>query len=103
MAVAGTPTTLASLAQGSNYFEPNTLEGFKLDRCAVGDLYESLAIQTNATRKAVPILASGRYDVIVSGASILLTAMEYFEKESVIVSTRGLRHGVLLDPSLLKS
>ncbi len=101
VAVAGTPTTLAGVMQNLNEFEEEKLDGHILERCLVADMYESLALQSLGQRKKTPLITEGRADVIVSGSAILLTAMEYFDKESVIVSSRGLRHGVVQYPNLI--
>ncbi len=96
VAIAGTPTTLAAHALHLPVFTSEKVDGYRLSRCHVADLYESLATQTETERKANPVIGQGRSDLIVTGAAILLTAMETFEKEDVIVSSRGLRHGILL-------
>lgn len=96
--IAGTPTTLAGIAQGMTHFDAEKLDGYRLDRCTIADLYESLATETQAKRAASELMGPGRADVIVAGAAILLTSMEFFDKDTVVVSSRGLRHGILLDP-----
>ncbi|MBI3544486.1 MAG: Ppx/GppA family phosphatase [Deltaproteobacteria bacterium] len=96
--VAGTPTTLAGIAQGHVQFHADQLDGYRMDRCAVGDMYEALAIESQAKRASNPLMGTGRADVIVAGAAILLTAMEFFDKDEIVVSSRGLRHGILLEP-----
>lgn len=98
--IAGTPTTAAAMALGLPTFTSEKIDGYRLNRCAVADLYESLAIQPEKVRESNPLIGKGRSDVMVSGLAILLTSMEVFEKEDVVVSTRGLRHGVLLSDGL---
>jgi exopolyphosphatase/pppGpp-phosphohydrolase len=46
-------------------------------------------------RSAISVIGPGRADVIVAGAAILLTAMEFFHQPMVTVSTQGLRYGAL--------
>ena len=96
--VAGTPTTLAGIAQNMTHFVAEKLDGYRMSRCDVADLYEALASDTQAHRAANPLMGTGRSDIIVAGAAILLTAMEHFGKEDIVVSSRGLRHGILLEP-----
>lgn len=97
-AIAGTPTTLAAMAQKLTKFESEKVDGYRMDRCQIGDWFESLAIQRQADRAANPLMGPGRADVMVAGVGILLTAMEHFEKPEIIVSSRGLRHGIMLKP-----
>lgn len=96
--IAGTPTTLAGIVQGMTHFEAEKLDGFRMDRCTIGDLYESLATERQEKRAAHPLMGTGRADIIVAGAAILYTAMEFFDKSEIVVSSRGLRHGILLSP-----
>ena len=99
--IAGTATTMAAIALDLKSFNSEMVDGYRIERCAIADIFESLAIQSEERRKANPVIGTGRSDVIVAGAAILLTAMEVFEKEEIIVSSRGLRHGVLTHPELL--
>jgi exopolyphosphatase/guanosine-5'-triphosphate,3'-diphosphate pyrophosphatase len=94
-AVAGTATTLAAVALGLKDFDVEKINGYIFDRCALADVYESLAAMSLAQRSSIAVIGSGRADVIVAGAAILLTAMEFFDQPSVTVSTQGLRYGVL--------
>ena len=94
--VAGTVTTLASFALDMKTFDVDQLHGYVFDRCAVSDVYEKLALMSAEQRAAHPMIGSGRADVIVAGAAVLLTAMEFFDRPSLTVSIRGLRYGILL-------
>lgn len=101
--IAGTATTMAALGLNLSSFISEKVDGHRLSRCEVGDIFESLATQSESQRKAHALIGPGRSDVIVAGAAILLTAMEVFEKEEIVVSSRGLRHGVLTNPELIKN
>lgn len=101
-AVAGTPTTMAAINLKLPKFTSERVDGYRLDRCEVADFYEAMAVQTQEQRKAIPLLGTGRADVMCAGAAILLTAMETFDKSEVIVSSRGIRHGTLLCPELIQ-
>lgn len=96
--IAGTPTTLAGLSQNLEVFDAKKLDGYRMDRREVGDWFKRLASQTQEQRAANPLMGTGRADIIVAGASILFTALEFFDKPGITVSSRGLRHGVLLEP-----
>lgn len=94
--IAGTPTTLAGIAQSMTHFDAAKLDGYRMSRCDISDMYEALASETQAKRITNPLMGTGRADIIVAGAAILMTSMEVFGKQDIIVSSRGLRHGVLL-------
>lgn len=98
--IAGTPTTLAGIAQGMTHFDAERLDGYRMDRCMIADMYEALAVERNEKRAENPLLGTGRADIIVAGAAILLTALEAFGKENIVVSSRGLRHGIFLSPPI---
>lgn len=97
-AIAGTPTTLAALDQRLPSFDSAKIDGYRMDRCSVGDWFEALAIQKQAQRNGSPLMGPGRGDIMVAGTAILYTAMEFFDKPDIVVSSRGLRHGILLNP-----
>ncbi|MGE4233883.1 MAG: hypothetical protein AB7F43_11190 [Bacteriovoracia bacterium] len=98
--VAGTATTLAALNLKLDSFISSRVDGHVLDRCSIADWYEALAIQKQYQREREDLIGPGRADIMVAGVLILLTAMEVFEKEEIIVSSRGLRHGVLIRPEV---
>jgi exopolyphosphatase/pppGpp-phosphohydrolase len=45
----------------------------------------------------VPCLEPGRADVIIPGIAICLAVMTRFGRDTVVVSDRGLREGILCD------
>jgi exopolyphosphatase/guanosine-5'-triphosphate,3'-diphosphate pyrophosphatase len=51
-------------------------------------------------RRRVPGMDANRADIILGGAAVLLTLMEAFGAERMMVSDRGLRDGILLDHTL---
>jgi exopolyphosphatase/guanosine-5'-triphosphate,3'-diphosphate pyrophosphatase len=69
-----------------------TLTGREVDRQI--ELYRSRA--TDERRRIVG-LQPNRAEVILAGACIVRTVMEKLGKDSLTVSDRGLRHGVLVE------
>lgn len=95
-AVAGTATTLAAWFLGLEKFDAHRIDGLALTR---GDLHrqvEDLKWRTVEERMQLPGMEKGRADVLLAGALILWRMMELLGFESVTISTRGLRYGVLL-------
>ncbi|RZB29083.1 MAG: exopolyphosphatase / guanosine-5'-triphosphate,3'-diphosphate pyrophosphatase [Candidatus Argoarchaeum ethanivorans] len=64
------------------------------DLKAVSSMLCSLPL---AERKEVPGINADRADIIIGGAVILETLMEAFALKEIVVSNRGLRHGLLVD------
>lgn len=96
IAVAGTPTTLACMHLGIKDFDENKIEGYELSRNDIMQLTQKMANLTPAAILGIygPVVA-GREDVILTGAIILLSLMEMMNLENILVSTRGLRHGII--------
>ncbi len=94
LAVAGTPTTLAAVEIGK--FQVDIIDGyiFKLDRL---EKWLSELIPLSIAEKILKGFPEGRADVILVGLIILIEALKYFNKDRLVVSTRGVRYGVALD------
>jgi exopolyphosphatase/guanosine-5'-triphosphate,3'-diphosphate pyrophosphatase len=58
-------------------------------------MIEEMKWRTIAERKMIPGVEAGRADVLLAGALILWRSMEKLSFPKVLVSTRGLRFGVL--------
>ncbi len=97
LGVAGTITTLATIAQKLPEFDPQKIDGYWLSHCQVEDILEMLAILPLARRRQVPGLRPERADVIVAGALILETFMADYSFDRLLVSQRGLRYGYLME------
>ena len=93
LAVAGTPTTLATLEQGQA-FETDRVHGFKLPVARLQYWTEKLAGMTIAERQKLAGMEPKRADVIVVGAMILGFVAERFDADELEVSIRGLRYGI---------
>ncbi len=95
VSIGGTGTTLASVAQGLAEFIPDRIHHFTLTREAIRDqllLYRSRTIED---RKKIPGLPPGRADVMLAGGTILDMAMEELDCPSVLISSHGVRYGLL--------
>jgi len=94
---AGTVTTLAALNLGLPAYDPARVHGHRIDRGAVERQLARLGALDVAERGRLPCLEPGRADVIIPGIAICLAAMARFERDSVLVSDRGLREGILCE------
>ena len=93
--VSGTPTTLASLAQGSNVYRAELVQGYALSRETMERELEKLAAMTGAERRAYSGEFAPRADIIVYGGCMLSAFMRHFEFTEIVVSDRDSLEGYL--------
>ncbi|MCX7737043.1 MAG: hypothetical protein N2319_10050 [Candidatus Kapabacteria bacterium] len=94
-AVAGTPTTLASISLGLKDFEREKVHLYRLTKNKIDELVDLLfrtEIKDIINKFGVNPM---RADVISAGGLILKLIMEKFGTDSVIVSANGLRIGII--------
>ncbi len=96
VAVAGTATTLAALELRLERYEPDAVEGLRLDRAALSGWIDRLSQMSVAARRRLPGMEPGRADVIVAGLLILDGVLERMGAQGFSVSGRGLRHAAAL-------
>lgn len=94
---AGTVTTLAALDLGLEAYDAGRVHGHRLTRAAVQRLGARLGALGLAERAALPCLEPGRADLIVPGSVICLTVLDALGFDSLVVSDRGLREGILCE------
>lgn len=97
VAVAGTPTVLASVDQALEEFDPWKVHGYAITREACECLLAMLAALPLAERREVTGLHPDRAPTIVAGAAILLAAMREFELATVTVSEHDILYGIALE------
>ena len=94
--VGGTIVTLARIAlrkRGSD----ETPHGSQLDRGEIAEQAALFASMPTERRQEIDGLHPKRAPVILAGALIAEAVMERFQRETMIVSVRGLRYGVFFD------
>jgi exopolyphosphatase/guanosine-5'-triphosphate,3'-diphosphate pyrophosphatase len=96
IAVAGTATTLAAIAQELDPYDPEKVHGYRLGQGTCERLVAQLAALTVAARRRVPGLHPDRAPTIVAGAVILLESMRCFELDEIEVSEADILHGAAL-------
>lgn len=92
---AGTVTALAALDLELATYEAARVQGHVLRRAVVEGLLARLGELSLRAREAIPCLERGRADVLIPGIAICLAIMDRLRRESVVVSDRGLREGIL--------
>lgn len=97
VAVAGTVTTLAAVAQALPAYDALRVHGSTLPRPELARLVARLAAMPAADRARLPGMEPKRADVIVAGGILVATALELGGFEELTVSDRGVRWGLLHD------
>jgi len=93
--VAGTVTTLAAIELGLAEYDAARIHGARLTRRAIEDLAQRLAQIPLEERKRLRGLDPERADVIVVGAEIAAALLRWADARELVVSSRGLRWGVV--------
>jgi exopolyphosphatase/guanosine-5'-triphosphate,3'-diphosphate pyrophosphatase len=97
VAIGGAATNLAAVEHGLATYDPDVVQGTVLDRVEIDRQIELYRTRASEERREVVGLQPQRADIILAGACIVRTVLEKLGRESLIVSDRGLRHGVLVD------
>jgi exopolyphosphatase/guanosine-5'-triphosphate,3'-diphosphate pyrophosphatase len=97
VAMGGAATNIAAVTHRLAVYDPAVIHGTVLDGAEIERQIELYRSRDANTRRAVVGLQPKRAEVILAGACIIQTVMQKLGKESVTVSDRGLRHGVLAE------
>jgi exopolyphosphatase/guanosine-5'-triphosphate,3'-diphosphate pyrophosphatase len=95
--MGGAITNITAVKHGLATYDPNVVQGTVLDRAEIDrqiELYRSLDADG---RRSIVGLQPKRAEVILAGACVVRTVMEKLGQESLVVSDRGLRHGLEIE------
>ena len=95
--LGGALTNLAAVKHGLTTYDPRMVQGTELDRAELDALIERFRTRSADERRQIPGLQPKRAEVILAGACIARTVLAKLGAESVTVSDRGLRHGLLVE------
>jgi exopolyphosphatase/guanosine-5'-triphosphate,3'-diphosphate pyrophosphatase len=95
--MGGAVTNMTSVKHRLAAYAPDVVQGTVLDRAEVDRQIESYRALDADGRRAIVGLQPKRAEVILAGACIVRTIMETLGQETMVVSDRGLRHGVLVE------
>ncbi|MDZ7372916.1 MAG: Ppx/GppA family phosphatase, partial [candidate division KSB1 bacterium] len=95
--VGGTITTLAMLEAGLDQYDAARIHGMELTTSVIETWASRLARMTYEERTQLPGVPALRGDVLPVGAQIFAEALRVFDLRSLVVSTFGIRHGILLE------
>ena len=95
--IGGTAVTVAALKYAIPYDEPMKLSGCRVQEEDLRQLSMRLQTMTVDEIKNIPCMDSARADIILAGALILNSVLSYFNAKEYVVSTKGVRFGLLCE------
>jgi exopolyphosphatase/guanosine-5'-triphosphate,3'-diphosphate pyrophosphatase len=95
--MGGAITNITAVKHGLATYDPDKVQGTVLDRAEIDRQIEMYRTRDAAGRRAIVGLQPKRAEVILAGACIVRTVMDKLGQSSLMVSDRGLRHGVLVE------
>lgn len=95
--MGGAVTNITAVKYKLAHYDSETVNGAVIDRAEVERQITLYSSRDADARRAVIGLQPKRAEVILAGACIVRTVMQKLGMESLIVSDRGLRHGVLAE------
>ena len=95
IAVAGTATTMQGVALALPEYDPEILHRSWLGATEAERVFRLLVDMTTEERRAIPVMAPGREDVIPAGAAILSGVMQRWGFDRALVSETDVLDGLL--------
>jgi len=92
----GTLTTLGSLTTGGAV-SGTRMQGMYVPRERIDSVYKTLRESSAKERKAMPGMPPHRVDIIVAGVLVVREVVRALGAEAVLVNTKGVREGLILD------
>lgn len=97
--VAGTVTSIAAIRLGLDRFLRERVNGTLLKKSDIREFIEEFSVNTaSGIEEKYPNFLAGRGDIILAGMFILEGFLDRIGKDELIVSTGGIRYGILLAP-----
>ena len=95
--MGGALTNLAAVKHGLVAYDPDIVQGTRLDQAEIDRQIELYRTRTADERRALVGLQPNRAEVILAGACVVRTVLTKLGCDSLVVSDRGLRHGLIVD------
>jgi exopolyphosphatase/guanosine-5'-triphosphate,3'-diphosphate pyrophosphatase len=93
--IGGAAATLAAVKHGLAAYDGEVVHGSTLELAEIDRQIELYRTRGAAERRAIAGLEPDRADVILAGACIVRAALALLGAAAMVVSDRGLRHGLL--------
>ncbi|MCK9211472.1 MAG: hypothetical protein M0P61_11605 [Ignavibacteriaceae bacterium] len=94
--ISGTPTTFSAIINDLKFFDPLKVDKTSLSKKDIESVTEFLG--DSSIEKIINTygeVISKREDILYIGGEVLLYIMSYFALPNVLISTKGIRHGVI--------
>ncbi len=95
--MGGAVTNLTAVKHGLAVYDPEVVQGTVLDGAEIDRQLELYRSRSAEERRTIVGLQPKRAEVILAGACIVRTVLAKLGKDSLTVSDRGLRHGLLVE------
>jgi exopolyphosphatase/guanosine-5'-triphosphate,3'-diphosphate pyrophosphatase len=95
--MGGSVTNMTAVKLGLASYDPDRVQGTILDRAEIDGQIERYRAMDADERRSIVGLQPKRAEVILAGACIVRTVLETLGAESLTVSDRALRHGLLVE------
>ncbi len=93
--IGGNVTSMASVYKRMDKYDPAEVHGTVLSEEEVERQIREYSVKSPQQRRKIPGLDPERADIILAGACIIRYAMRFTGCREIVVSDRGLRHGIL--------
>jgi exopolyphosphatase / guanosine-5'-triphosphate,3'-diphosphate pyrophosphatase len=97
VAMGGAVTNMTAVKLALATYDPDLVQGAVLDRAEIDRQIELYRTRDAERRRQIVGLQPKRAEVILAGACIVRTVVDKLGQQTLTVSDRGLRHGLLLD------
>jgi len=95
--VAGTVTSIAAIELDLKSYDPEKINGYVLSAEIIDQyIHEFSGITSSEIETKYPLFLQNRGDVILAGLLILREFLNWILHDELIVSTGGIRHGILM-------
>jgi exopolyphosphatase/guanosine-5'-triphosphate,3'-diphosphate pyrophosphatase len=95
--LGGAVTNLAAVSHELARYDPDVIQGTELETSEIDRQIELYRTRDAGGRREITGLQPKRAEVILAGALIVRTVCDKLGQESLTVSDRGLRHGLLVE------
>jgi exopolyphosphatase/guanosine-5'-triphosphate,3'-diphosphate pyrophosphatase len=95
--LGGANSNLAAVKHALAAYDPDVVQGTVLDLAEIDRQIELYRTRAADERREIVGLQPNRAEVILAGACVVRTVLSLLGRDSLTVSDRGLRHGLLLD------
>jgi exopolyphosphatase / guanosine-5'-triphosphate,3'-diphosphate pyrophosphatase len=97
VALGGAVTNLAAVKHEMATYDPDVIQGTVLERSEIDRQIQLYRERSADQRRSIVGLQPKRAEVILAGACVVRTVMGKLQRESLTVSDRGLRHGLVAE------